>query len=188
MNGSLSIVDAKGVILDAAPLLAAAVPRKKFDSDPLMKGQLGLHQGIVGGEDDMDRARQMVVEAHSPYAALSIVTLPNDSSAETITLADNRDLSIFSYQLLHPYSLPTQEELFKDAQRRGHIHGMLIRAALCIDAAKGPKKGKVVKSSPELEKRTQSLLECVRVAEEAMTGLASEETMRLPGATRSGFS
>ena len=49
----------------------------------------------------------------------------------------------------------------KDSLQRGHIHGLLIRATLCLDATKGPKKGKIVKSSQLLEKRTKSLLDAV---------------------------
>lgn len=163
MNNSLSVLDAKGMILDSAPLLATALPRKKHDEDPLFKGSLGVHQGIVGGEEDMARATQMVVEAHNPYSALSLVSWVDHGGCiqDCNYMADNRDLSICSQQLLLPTSLPSNVEICQDALRRGHVHGMLIRTTLCLDATKGPKKGKIVKASDILEKRTKSLLDCV---------------------------
>jgi hypothetical protein len=62
--------------------------------------------------------------------------------------------------LLKP-NIDSKKRMVQATLRRGHIHGLLIRAALCIDAMKGPKKGKVVKPSTILEKRTQSLLDSV---------------------------
>jgi hypothetical protein len=163
MNNSLSVLDAKGMILDSAPLLATAVPRKKHDEDPLWKGSLGVHQGIVGGDEDMARATQMVVEAHNPYSALSLVSWVDNGGCiqDCEDMADNRDLSIYSQQLLLPTPLPSNIEICREALRRGHVHGMLIRATLCLDATKGPKKGKIVKASDIQEKRTKSLLDCV---------------------------
>lgn len=163
MNRSLSVLDAKGMILDCAAVLATAVPRNKLDEDPIFKGGLGVHQGIVGGDDDMTRATQMIVEAHNPNAALSLVSWADHrgSANDFDGMADNRDLSIHCQQILLRIPRLSKEEISRDALRRGHVHGMLIRAALCLDAAKGPKKGKIVKSSEELEKRTNSLLDCV---------------------------
>lgn len=178
VNDSLAILDAKGIILDAAPLLATAVPRKKFDEDPLMKGEFGVHQGIVGGESDMERTKQMIVESHNPYAALSLISFQDEVASTTERLADNRDLSIFSYQLLNKTTPPSRDDLVKDARRRGHIHGLLIRAALFVDSAKGPKKGKVVKPSAELESRTNSLLSCIAAAEEDINDLTRDEASK----------
>ena len=163
MNKSLSVVEAKGLILDAAALLATVVPRKKHDEDPVLKGGLGIHQGIVGGDNDLERATRMVVEAHNPYAALSLVSWADNggSMENSKDMADNRDMSILFLQILYKTKILSKESIMQDALRRGHMHGMLIRATLCLDAAKGPKKGKIVKSSAELEKRTISLLDCV---------------------------
>lgn len=173
MNKSLSILQAKGYILDAAALLANIVPRKKHDEDPIYKGGIGILQGIVGGDDDMGRATQMVMEVHNPNAALSVVALANqygihdDDGAnvdvDTVmndveSLADNRDMSIYFNQLLYKTKVYEKKSIFYDTIRRGHIHGILISATLCLDAVKGPKKGKIVKNSTELEKRTKSLL------------------------------
>jgi hypothetical protein len=41
---------------------------------------------------------------------------------------------------------------------------LLIRAALCVDATKGPKKGKIIKASDGLRKRCSSLLSSATAA------------------------
>ena len=164
MNKSIAILQAKGLILDSAALLANVVPRKKHDEDPIFEGGLGIHQGIVGGDADMVRATQMVVEAHNPYAALSLVSWADGGGSveDCKEMADNRDLSVLSYQILLPSKIESKEDMVQDALRRGHIHGLLIRSTLCMEAVKVPKKGKIVKASDELEKRTSSLLQCVK--------------------------
>ena len=162
MNKSLSVMEAKGLILDAAPLLGEPIERKRHDVDRTLKGCLGL-QGIVGAENDMERATQMVIEAHNPFAALSLVSWADSGGKveDAEGIADNRDISILFHQILYKTSMATKESIVKDSLRRGHLHGLLIRAALCLDATKGPKKGKIVNSSAELEKRTKSLIEVV---------------------------
>jgi N-terminal acetyltransferase B complex non-catalytic subunit len=168
MNKSVTVLQAKGLILDSAALLADGVPRKKHDDDPILEGGLGIHQGIVGGDADMGRATQMVVEAHNPYAALSVVSWADSDGSidDGKDMADNRDLSIMSQQILYQTKVESKQEIVQDALRRGHIHGLLIRSTLCVDATKGPKKGKIVKSSDELEKRTSSLLDCAMACTE----------------------
>jgi N-terminal acetyltransferase B complex non-catalytic subunit len=169
MNQSLTLQYSKGLILDSAPLLATAVPSIKNDENPFLKGGLGITQGIVGGKEDMERAIQMVVESHNPYASLSIVSWANHcgSLANVDVLSDNRDLSILTQfsTLVMPVT-QTKEAMVQETLLRGHVHGLLIRATVCLDAMRGPKKGKVVKSSPALERRTQSLLSCVLTASE----------------------
>jgi N-terminal acetyltransferase B complex non-catalytic subunit len=168
MNKSVAVLQAKGLILDSAALLANVVPRKKHDDDPMLEGRLGIYQGIVGGDADMGRATQMVVEAHNPYAALTLVSWADSDGSidDGKDMADNRDLSILSQQTLYQSKVESKQDIVQDALRRGHIHGLLIRSALCVDATKGPKKGKIVKSSDELEKRTSSLLDCVKACTE----------------------
>ena len=163
MNMSLSVLDAKGTILDCAPLLATSTDKKQIDDDPMVKGCLGRMQGIVGGDQDVARATQMTVEASNPYAALSILSWASTggNTEDFDQLADNRDLSILSFYILRRAQPPTKDEMCMDALRRGQIHGLLIRATLCLDAAKGPKKGKIVKLTEDLEKRTNSLLRCI---------------------------
>ena len=169
MNRSLTFLYSKGLILDAAPLLATAVPRMKNDATPLLKGGIGITQGIVGDKDDTVRATQMVVESHNHYAALSIVPRHNHfiSNLNGDSLSDNRDISILHHCrfLLKP-KIDSKRAMFISSLRRGHIHGLLMRASLCMDVIKGPKKGKVVKASAILEKRSQGLLESVLAASE----------------------
>lgn len=169
MNRSLTLQYCKGLILDCAPLLATPVPRMKHDDNPLWKGGLGISQGIVGAKDDMERAIQMVVETHNPYAALSIVSWANacGSLDHVDDLSDNRDLSVLAQfsSLIKP-TTQSKAAMIQETLLRGHVHGILIRATLCVDAMRGPKKGKVVKSSAALERRTQSLLGCVLAASE----------------------
>lgn len=194
MIKSLSVVEAKGLILDAAPLLATAVPSKQLgvkNNAPysVLKGGLGTLQGIVGGDDDIARATQMVVEAYNPYAALSLVTWASmdGSIHDAEDMSDNRDMDILSNQILHRTKTDDKDSILREALRRGHVHGILIRASLCWDAAKGPKKGKVVKPTEELTKRTQSLLDTVEVVknfidthdlQDGVKGLGSKALIR----------
>jgi N-terminal acetyltransferase B complex non-catalytic subunit len=168
MNKSVTVLQAKGLILDSAAVLANVVPRKKHDDDPMLEGALGVYQGIVGGDADMGRATQMVAEAHNPYVALTLVSWADSDGSidDGKDMADNRDLSILSQQILYQSKVESKEDIVQAALRRGHIHGLLIRSTLCVDATKGPKKGKIVKSSTELEKRTSSLLDCVKACTE----------------------
>jgi len=168
MNQSLTSLYSKGLILDAAPLLASEVPRIKHDDYPILKGSIGITQGIVGGNEDIERATKMVAEIYNPCAALSVVScLDRFSDNDIDAFSDNRDISILNQNaiLLKP-SIESKRRMVQATLRRGHIHGLLIRAALCVDAMKGPKKGKVVKPSTVLEKRTQSLLDSVLEASE----------------------
>ena len=178
MNKSLSVLDAKGIILDCAPLMAMPAEKKAIDDDPVFKGCLGGMQGIVGGDQDVARATQMTVEVYNPYAALSIVSWASNGGVgdDYDQLADNRDLSIQSLSILRRAQLPTKKEMCMDALRRGHIHGLLIRGTLCLDAAKGPKKGKIVKLTDDLEKRTSSLLRCVHSCDSLKEKLLSENS------------
>lgn len=169
MAQSLTFLYSKGLILDAAPLLATEVPRMKHDEDPILKGGIGITQGIIGGTEDMERTTQMVIESHNQYAALSIVTRLDraTTNVDGDNLCDNRDFSILEQvgRLWKPRT-ESKQSMVLQTLRRGHIHGLLIRASLCVDAMKGPKKGKVVKPSALLEKRTQSLLDSVLAATE----------------------
>ena len=168
MNQSLTFLYLKGLVLDAAPLLATEVPRMKHDEDPIFMGGVGITQGIVGGTEDIERTTKMVVESHNPYAALSVVSCLDRCSSDNVDdLSDNRDFSILNQgaSLLKP-KIESKQMMVQTTLRRGHVHGLLMRASLCMDATKGPKKGKVVKPSAVLEKRTQSLQDSVLAASE----------------------
>lgn len=167
MNRSLTFLYSKGLILDAAPLLATEVPRMKYDENPMMKGGIGITQGIVGGEEDIERTTQMVVESRNEYAALSIVSCLDRyaTNVEGDGLSDNRDFSILNQcRILLKPKIDSKRTMVQNTVRRGYVHGILMRASLCMDAMKGPKKGKVVKPNEVLKKRTQSLLDSVLTA------------------------
>lgn len=168
MNLSLALYHSKGVILDAAALFATAVPGRNH-GDYFLKGGLGIKQGIVGGLDDMERAINLLVHTYSPYAAVSTVSwAPCCGSLDDAEfLSDNRDVSILNQNsaLVRP-TMESRRAMVQDTLMRGHIHGILLRAALCVDAMKGPKKGKLVKPTESLEKRTKSMLDSVLSASE----------------------
>jgi N-terminal acetyltransferase B complex non-catalytic subunit len=168
MNSSLTLHYCKGAILDAAPLFATAVPGKD-EGDFVMKGGLGIQQGIVGGDDDVERAINLLVHSHSPYASVSVVSWVHcfGSLDHADSLADNRDTSVLTQNaILVPPKIEKKGFMIQETLRRGHVHGILIRTALCLDAMKGPKKGKVGKPSECLKKRINSLLESVLSASE----------------------
>lgn len=167
MNRSLVFLYSKGLILDAAPLLATQVPRIKDDEHPMLKGGIGITQGIVGNSNDIERTTQMIVESHNQYAALSIVSCLDRfiTDVDGDGLSDNRDFSILNQcRSLSKPNIDSKRTMVQKSLRRGYIHGILMRASLCVDAMKGPKKGKVVKPSAVLEKRTKSLLGSVQAA------------------------
>jgi N-terminal acetyltransferase B complex non-catalytic subunit len=175
LNPSLTFQFCKGLILDSAPLFATALPRKKADDNPLLKGGLGISQGIVGKADDMERAIQMIVEKDNPYAALSVLSwASNGTFVDGDNFSDNRDLSLLTYfKILTKPLVERKDVMLKETLRRGYFHGLVVRAALCVDATKGPKKGKLVKPTEQLTKRTQSLLDSVLSASESLTDIES---------------
>lgn len=166
MNQSLTSLYSKGMILDAAPLLASETITTKKDNNPILKGSIGTTQGIVGGNEDINRATKMVAQIYNPFAALSVVSYVKGYDTYDY-LSDNRDTSILNRNsiLLRP-NIESKRRMIQTTLRRGRIHALLLRAALCVDAMKGPKKGKVIKPGIVLEKRTQSLLDCILEASE----------------------
>lgn len=150
MTNSLTNLEAKGLILDMAPLL---VNEKN--------GILGMQQGIVGADTDFDRVKHMVSEAHNPTGAFSLLQIQGSFTDINNSLSDNRDFSVLSYEILWKRQFETTEIILSESLRRGHQHNLLIRAALCIEATKGPKKGKTIKPSLELQKRCMSLLNSI---------------------------
>jgi N-terminal acetyltransferase B complex non-catalytic subunit len=148
MQPSLTLLDAKGRIMDYAPLLYTG-------ND---KHTLGLHHGITGGESDLERVAHMVREAHNPLGAPSIMTVTLN---ESMSASDNRDFSILHHEILYKSIYATKEELLKDSIRRGLLHALLVRLSLCMEAIKGPKKGKAPKPSELLQKRCTSLMNVV---------------------------
>lgn len=155
MNKSLTTLEAKGLIMDCAPL---------FKHDDRQE-DIGSMHGIVGGEDDLERVQQMISEAHNPLGTFSLLRLKGGVQENLPRISENRDLNALAYQVFSFREFPTTDEIVCDCIRRSHHHNLLIRAALCIDATKGPKKGKVVKTTAELEKRCKSLIARVNEAQ-----------------------
>lgn len=154
MFNSLTTLEAKGLVLDCAPM---------FIQDE-KQGSVGAVHGVVGGESDLSRVRQMIAEAHNPSGAFSILRL-NGAVRDTINdFSDNRDFGITSFEILHKTVFDSPEQILSESIRRGCHHNLLIRAATCIDAVKGPKKGKAVKATPEMEHRCKSLQKAISAA------------------------
>ena len=150
MNPSLSLLDAKRHIMNCAPLLHSSQSKKQG---------LGMQHGVVGEDSDLDRVANIVGEVHNPFGAPNL--MPTAAGGRAVRFSDNRDLSILSYQILYRPTLPTKAQIVQGSIRSGLLHGLLLRLSLCLDAIKGPKKGKVTKASDLLEKRCSSLLDAV---------------------------
>ena len=154
MNRSLTTLEAKGLILDSAPMFV----------EDASQDSLGAVHGIVGGEFDVERTNQMVAEAHNPCAAFSLLRLNGSVEDLSSKFSENRDFSIFSHEILITREFDSLGQILENSLRRGHHHRLLIRAALCLELTKGPKKGKIAKSTHQQEKRCKSLLESVNDA------------------------
>ena len=152
MTRSLTTMEAKGLILECAPLLATD------DS-----GEIGMVHGIAGGDADIDRIKQMIAEAHNPSGAFTLLGMAK-SGLTNADVSENRDFGIMSFELLGKRDFGSVEQVLRDSMRRALVHNLLVRAALCVDASKAPKKGKVTKASNELVKRCKSLLQSVDAA------------------------
>jgi tetratricopeptide (TPR) repeat protein len=144
MNHSLSFLESKGITMDCAPLMSETV---------------GLNHGIVGGDDDVDRAVSMIEEAHNWAGAPSIVSLTPDVLE---LVSDNRDLSILPLGM----KAESKEEIIQAALRRNLYHGILIRTTVVLEVAKGPKKGKLVKTSGVMSQRCSSLAKMLEKADD----------------------
>jgi len=158
MNTSLSLLDSKGRIMDCAPLVHFGT---KVRGAPK---PIAAQHGIIGAESDVVRASNMVKETHNHYGAPSILTSPILSRTAD-HYSDNRDFTILSHQILHQNSVVSKEQIVSESRRRGHVHGFLIRSVLCSDACKGPKKGKVQKTTDILKERCNSLVDAGNSAE-----------------------
>jgi hypothetical protein len=155
LNKSLTALHAKGLMMNCAPLLQ--------EDDQHVK--IGAFHGVVGGEEDLERVHLMITEAHYPLGTFSLLRLKGSVKENSSKFSDNRDLNALAYQVFEFQEFPTQEDIIRDCIRRAHHHNLLLRATLCVDATKGPKKGKVVKPSEALTKRCKSLLAEAQQAE-----------------------
>lgn len=151
MFNSLTTLEAKGLVLDCAPMFVK-------DSS---QNSIGSVHGIVGGESDLARVKQIIGEAHNPTGAFSLLRLKGSVAENRNVFSDNRDFGILSFEILQKTTFDTSEQILSETIRRSCHHNLLIRAALCVDATKGPKKGKLGKNTLESEKRSKSLLKAV---------------------------
>ena len=154
MNKSLTTLEAKGLILDSAPF----IHQEQHNS-------LGLAHGIVGGEGEQERAGKMVSEVHNISGAFSLLELQGSIDSLAGGFVDNRDFDIFSNEILISRDFESSKQVVANSLRRGHHHRLLIESTLCVEATKGPKKGKVSKCTVKQEKRCRSLLACVKEGE-----------------------
>ena len=159
MNKSLTTLEAKGLMMNCAPL---------FTQDDRLV-DIGAVHGIVGGEHDFERVQQIIADAHTPLATFSLLRIKGSVQENAQRFSENRDLKALTYQVYQFRKFPTREEIVCDCIRRAHQHNLLLRASLCLDATKGPKKGKVVKPSEELAARCKSLIARVNEAESFVT-------------------
>ncbi len=162
MTKSITILEAKGLILDMAPLIM-----DERDGT----GMFGKQHGIIGAHSDFDRAKQMVSEAHTPHGAFSLLSIQGTFADLKKDISDNRDFTVLSYEILWKRQFDTTEIILSESLRRGHQHNLLIRAALCIEATKGPKKGKVIQPTLELQKRCISMLNYADKTDELCTSV-----------------
>jgi len=146
MNHSLTLMQSKGVIMDCAPLMTEKV---------------GSAHGIVGGDDDIERAKRMLSEVHNTMGAPSLVCMD-----ENQLVSDNRDLSILPVGM----AAPTSAEIRQVVLQKKFYHGILLRAVMILDVMKGPKKGKVIQTSKILGKRCDKLLEVIEKQESRNCG------------------
>jgi N-terminal acetyltransferase B complex non-catalytic subunit len=160
MTKSLTTLEAKGLILDMAPLLVD-------END----GIIAVEQGIVGADSDFDRVKQMVAEAHNPNGVFSLLQVHGSFMDLLNNLSDNRDFSVLYYEILWKRQCDTVEIILSESLRRGHQHNLLIRSALCIEATNGPKKGKVIKPNIDLQKRCLSLLKCASTTDSLLSSI-----------------
>jgi hypothetical protein len=135
MIPSLQLLEAKGIIMDLAPL-------HNYDSPDINQSHspIGLSHGLCGGDNDKERVEKIVRDASNYFGAPSILRFSHEGACD-ISLCDNRDHDINQFEILERtnYELNMKESIF-----RSHIHSVLSKFVLFCDAVKPPKKGKVV--------------------------------------------
>ncbi|GKY92106.1 hypothetical protein MPSEU_000182000 [Mayamaea pseudoterrestris] len=151
LSHSLTALEARGLVLDAAPMFGQA------DSNWVP----GAFHGIIGSDMDYDRATEMITEAHDPLGAFAILQAQRNSDKNYCQWSDNRDLEVLPHEILSRRKVESTEDIVRDARQRGHVHGLLLRATLCIASSKGLKKGKVVEPSDEAKSRCACLLAAI---------------------------
>lgn len=162
LQPSLVLQQAKALTLDLSPLLS----NLQDGSTACDIQKLGERHGIVGGPEDVNRATEMISEAHNPASAIDALQVFRSESSMT-QFVDNRDKNIKSYDILGSIywrEIPNGVSLWKRSMYRSLQHSLLVRATLCADGSKGLKKGKIVQCSSTLRRRCKSLWDMLQHA------------------------
>lgn len=181
MRNSLQLLNSKGLTMNCAPLFMPADFSLGVTGGPreIAKGlpfRLGSDKGLVGGDEDAQRAERNAQDARSTFNAPSVILAPaQSSSADDFVASDNRDFTIGSFETIHKRRHPSLREVVADSLRVGHLHGFMTRAVLLVANANGPKKGKPPKLSAESAYHCESLDFCLRRVRE-LEGNAMSET------------
>lgn len=154
MRRSLQLLEAKGLIMDLAPLLNMG------DSNP----QIGAIHGVCGKENDVLRVEKMIRDSANSNAAPSILSLGSEEDNGVNNWSDNRDFDVNQFEILYKNSYPLSPN---ESFARAHIHAVLTRLVLLSDATKHPKKGKIVKlkDGEKLDRRSKSLCLALKKAD-----------------------
>mmetsp|Transcript_21056 Transcript_21056/g.34228 ORF Transcript_21056/g.34228 Transcript_21056/m.34228 type:complete len:939 (+) Transcript_21056:270-3086(+) len=185
MRPSLQLLQSKGLVMDAAPLMilsdlggdimAARQQQQKGGGRSILPVRLGAEKGYCGNVDeDATRAEKIAIDAEGHFNAPSIlhaVAQLSPASLDDFVSSDNRDMTVNSFEILHHNSHSTQGDTIIKSLRRGQMHGLLTRAIMVADVAIAPKKGKVPKSTDETVYRCHSLRHSLLRAKEFLQGV-----------------
>ncbi|KAL9187567.1 hypothetical protein ACHAXT_001670 [Thalassiosira profunda] len=185
MATSLQLLQCKGLVMDAAPLILPAdlVSDIAGGANQASKAgpvSLGSEKGFNGSDEDLARAEQIAIDAETHVNAPAIIHAAAQSSASIsdYVSSDNRDLTVNHFEILHRNTHPTQQKVASEALRSGHMQSLLARAIAAAGAASNPKKGKIPKLSEEARYRCQSLEECLSRAKEFGQALEMDDVER----------
>ena len=158
MNLSIQLLEAKSIVMDLAPLLTK---NDLYTSNTDFPKAIGARHGICGVPNlDIIRAEKIVKDSTYLHSAPSLLSLSNyhhlGSVSSPNSWSDNRDFTVNDYQILEraKYHAPIEETILSS-----HSHAILTRIVLLVDAAKAPKKGKIVSvlSGDEIDVRVRSV-------------------------------
>ena len=167
MTSSLQLQQAKGLVMDLAPLMNVG--------GTIMP--IGAIHGLCGEDNDAERATKIVRDSTNVNSAPSLLNLARENTHGRGKWSDNRDFDINQFEILQKTSYPlvTNETLL-----RAHLHAVLTRLVLLTESTKHPKKGKIVKiqDGETLDKRSKSLWQAIE-REDAFASTQNYETRKL---------
>jgi len=172
MSRSLQMLEAKGVVMDLAPLLNYGNL-----SDPKSPPPLGSVHGLCGGVTDGERVEKIVRDAGNYFAAPSLIKLASDNDFNLESWSDNRDFTVNQFEVLVKN---TYEVNASDSYFRAHVHSVLTKLVLMTQLSKAPKKGKIVKikEGGGLAKRADSLLRAIHCANTLSSESSNKSNVR----------